>query len=431
MAPFWWRTKGCPWAFSVMMRASDSKSMIQELTTGWRVLLAAFLGISMATTAIPFYSMGVFITPLEAAKGWSRSDITTAAMLFSFCLPASILTLGYAIDRFGVRRVVVVGHVMLGLSFLSLSFVGDSLHVFWGLYALAALTAAGASPIGYTRAVIQYFGQNRGLAIGICMSSTGLGAALAPPLLEKIIRLHGWQAGYQALAGTLFFVSIVVFFLLPKITGPAKDKTAPTNADVLLPLNARQSTMMLMLICAAIFFVALAVNGYIVHFVPLLQGEGMTAGEAAMVASYIGISIILGRLMTGFLLDRVSTGIIGCTIFALAAGGILLLQQAGVNAAPIAAILIGFTVGAEVDIVAYLVSKTFRAQDFTRNFSWVYSLFMVGSGLSPLLAGYIFDQTGGYDLFFTLSSGLLIVISLAFMALHVVQRRPAQAEVAR
>jgi MFS family permease len=412
-----------------MSQDSRSGALRREFSAGWRVLLAAALGSSVATTAIPLYSMGVFIEPLEIAKGWSRTDVTTAATIFGFCLPFSILLIGHSVERIGVRSTVVLGHVMLGLAFFGLSRSGNSLEVFWGLHALAALLAAGASPVAYTRAVIRHFDEIRGLAIGIFMASAGLGAALAPPLLDAVIRGAGWESGYRALGVTLLAVAVVVFWLLRDIddNSPATEpgsrqpnSVAPENAvGVVGPAPPRVT---LAVICMAIFAVALSVNGYVVHFIPLLRDEGMTAGDAAMVASYIGVSVILGRLVTGALMDRVSVGLIGFFVFATAASGIVLLQIFGSAAALICAIAVGFTVGAEVDLVTYMVSRTFEPARFSRNFSWVYSAFMIGGGLSPLLAAYIYDTTGSYGHFFSLTATLLMTISLGFIGLHRMQR---------
>lgn len=398
-----------------------------EFALGWKVLLAATLGISMATTAIPFYAMGVFINPLEQARGWSRSEISMAATVFSFSLPLAILLLGGMIDRFGVRRVAVFGHVMLGLCYLALSATGTDVRIFWGIYAFAAVAAVGASPITYARAVIQYFSRFRGLAIGICMSGTGVGAAVAPPLLEWVIRTRGIDAGYQLLAFVLFAIAAIVFFMLPD----DRRKTAAQSPAVKLPEAAQRPIpslardrpgLMISLICLGIFLVALSINGYVIHMVPLLEGRGLNSGQAAGIAAYLGLAVILGRLVTGFLLDRFSTGLIGAVIFTGAAAGILILHIAGPIAAPVSVILIGFTVGAEVDLVAYLVSTMFRKADFSRYFSRVYAAFMLGAGVSPFVAGRIFDRYGDYTLFFNLSAGLLVLISVAFLSLHLMQK---------
>lgn len=393
----------------------------REFSEGWPVLLAATLGVSVATTAIPFYSMGVFIRPLEVARGWSRSEIAFAASLLSFILPLAILWLGKLIDRFGVRSIAVSGHVMLGLCYLALSSGGSDIRIFWAIYAVAAITAVGASPITYTRAVIQCFDRNRGLAIGICMSGAGVSAAIAPATLEWVIRTHGIASGYQALAATLFAVAMLVFFLLPNTRTAVPLVEVPPSGEAISTMQAGRDRpyLALSVICIGIFAVALSINGYVIHMVPLLEAQGLSSQEAAKVVTSLGLAVIAGRLVTGYSLDRISTGLICTAVLSGTVCGIWLLYSGTPSVAPLAAALIGFAIGAEVDVVAYLMSRVFTKEAFPRYFSFAYASFMLGAGISPLLAAQSFERHGDYTLFFLFSSGLLTTMSAACLALHV------------
>lgn len=404
--------------------ARKAQAQPREFASGWKLLVVATLGISMATTAIPFYSLGLFIAPLEQAKGWTRTDITLAATLFGFTLPVAMLGIGRLIDRFGLRRTASSGHFMLGLTFLALSVTGSDIRPFWALYVLGAVLAAGASPVTYTRAIIQHFEQRRGLAIGVAMSGTGIGAGLAPLVLEPVIRTAGWQAGYQVLAAILFAIAILVHIGLRGITLAGPEMAGGDRTAAPAPAQDRRARWLLAGICLIIFAIALAVNGYVVHLMPMLLGAGLSSPAAAGLLAYIGATVIIGRLGTGFLLDRFSTGLVGSGIFLTAAAGIGLLGFYGAGAAMLPILLIGFTVGAEVDIVAYLVSRCFDRCHYTGNFSIVYGAFMLGAALSPLLAGWLFDRDGGYDLFFLLSIMLLLIVSASFLILHVAGLAP-------
>lgn len=401
--------------------------MTGEFSRGWRPLAAATLGVSMATTAIPFYSLGVFVAPLGEARGWSRTDISLAATLFGFSLPLSMLTLGYFIDRHGARLVATSGHLMLGLAFIALSFVGESIWMFWGIYVAAAFLAAGASPITFTRVVIAFFNRRRGLALGICMSGAGLGAALAPPLLASVIDTYGWAAAYRVLGLlVLCLAPVALFWLIDKPAKAARPRATPEAPAHALALPGNPA-ILLGIICVAFFAIAASVNGYIVHLIPLLIDAGVTPTRAAWIGGFVGVSVIVGRLSVGSLLDKVPVGLLAMTVFSLAAFGIVLLAFVGAPAAIVTALLIGVTIGAEVDLVAYLVSRGFRQEDYARYFSRVYSAFMLGSGLSPLVAGWIYDRNGTYGPFLWLSCLVLVVVSAAFLALHLAQRPRSRA----
>ncbi len=400
--------------------------MSSEFKQAWKVLLAATLGVSMATTAIPFYSIGVFITPLEAAKDWSRTDISLAISIFGFILPLSLLSVGYLTDRFGLRLVAASGHLMLGLVFMALSFTGDNVWIFWFLYAAAAGVAVGASPITFTRALIGHFDRHRGIAIGICMSGAGLGAAVAPPVLGSVIEVYGWAAGYRLLGTVALVLAPLVFLWLKEKPETAVSNVQSTAGTKTLQGVNQPPVFLLILICLAFFAIAVSVNGYIVHLVPLMIDSGLQASRAASIAGLVGVAVILGRLIVGWLLDKVAVGMLGMAVFLLAAIGVLILDMYGGRAAPVTAIFIGLTIGAEVDIVAYLVSRLFRPADYARYFSRVYSAFMLGSGLSPLLAGRIVDHYGSYAPFLHMSMLILVLVSIAFLWLHLAWLSSAQ-----
>ncbi len=398
--------------------------MSRELARGWKVLLAATLGASMATTAIPLYTIGVFIAPLEVAKGWSRTDISVAITVFGFTLPLSMLMVGNLIERFGTHWVAASGHLILGLTFLALSLVGTEIWQFWALYIAAALLAVGASPVAFTRALIGHFDQHRGLALGICMSGAGLGAAIMPPLLSHVIATYGWPMGFRVLGAVILCLIPVTFsWLRHKPAEQAAHNSQSMQAQPVATLDQCDTTRLISLICVLYFVIALSVNGYVIHMIPLLLDSGISATQAGWIGGLMGIAVIVGRLVTGYLLDKIPAGLLGATIFLLALVGILLWLWIGVQAAPVTAILIGLTIGAEVDLVAYLISRLFPQTSYARFFAWVYSAFMLGSGLSPLIAGWIVDRQGSYNLFIQGSSVALIIVSITFLLLHLSWRQ--------
>jgi MFS family permease len=402
--------------------------MTPRLSTQWKVLFSATLGIAVATTAMPFYAMGAFIQPLEASRGWSRSEISFAISLLSFCLPLSLIWFGRLIDVLGVRTTVATGHILLGLCYLGLSVTGANLHLFWALYAAAAVTAGGASPVAYSRVVVQTFDRRRGAAIGFCMVGAGASAAIMPPALESMIRLHGIDAAYRSLALTLFVVAGLTWLLLPgrPRNAPPASQSAPISDNAAPPPPAwavQRPLAVLTAICVGIFAVSLSVSGFVVHMIPILEMRGWDSRQAADLTATLGLAIIAGRIGTGYALDKVSTGLVGATVFFGTACGIVLLNSPAAIPPTLAIFLIGLGVGAEVDIVAYLLSRLSEKAVFSRHFSIVYAVFMIGSGLSPLLLARIFELSGSYRLASYFSAMLLLAVCAGCIALHLIQRR--------
>lgn len=392
-----------------------------EFASGWRVLAAATLGVGMATTAIPFYSLGVLVTPLEQATGWSRTDISAAATLLGFSLPVAMLWLGGLIDRFGTRLVAASGQVVLAAVFFLLSFTGENIWWFWTLYVAAGLLAVGATPVTFSRAVISEFDRRRGLAIGICMAGAGLGAAIAPPLLNLVVLDLGWPAGYRALG-------VVALCLVPVTLGWLRTRADSRSSEpgVKAPQTGSSRnprTALLVVLCVLFFAIALSVNGYIVHLIPLMIDSGVSPRQAAWTGGAMGVFVIIGRLLTGYLLDKLPATLLGAVACVLAGAGLTILALFGSSAALLAAVLLGLSIGAEVDIVAYLISRSFHESQYSRYFSFAYSAFMLGSGLSPLMAGWIVDRYATYEPFLRFSRTVLLAVAIAFVALHLVDRR--------
>jgi predicted MFS family arabinose efflux permease len=146
----------------------------------------------------------------------------------------------------------------------------------------------------------------------------------------------------------------------------------------------------------AFFLVALAGGGFVVHLIPLLSDAGFTPAKAGGTAALAGIAIIVGRLGTGLAVDRIFAPAVAATLFALSAGGCVLLALGGPGWAGEAAVLVGFSFGAEVDLVAFLAARYFGLRAIGAVFGMLYACFTAGVAAGPLLAGVLHDATGSY-----------------------------------
>jgi MFS family permease len=151
--------------------------------------------------------------------------------------------------------------------------------------------------------------------------------------------------------------------------------------------------------CTALFLVSLALNGCLIHLVPLLTDRGISPKTAALSASVLGGATLLGRLGTGFLLDRFFAGNVAIVFFSLGALGVLMLWTgAGGWLSFLVAILLGLGIGAEGDIMPYLVSRYFGLRAFGEIYAYVLAIYTLGAVVGPILMGFAFDATGSYDL---------------------------------
>ncbi|MDB5364841.1 MAG: transporter [Rhodospirillales bacterium] len=363
-----------------------------EFRRGWPVLLSALVGTGVGVVSLPYYTSGLFVRPLQESFGWSRTEIAGALTCGSLVLTASGPLVGKLVDSVGVRPVALVSLLLLALGFVVMTQVGPSPASFIAAFGLLTLLGAGTSPVTFTRAVTGWFDRRRGLALGIVLVGPGIAGAIAPPLLSRLIDAQGWQAGYLALAAAAAVSLPLIAFARDGRSGTAT-RTAPAG----MGFGAALRSAVLWKLALAALFAASAIVALLAHFVPLLIDGGVPAQRAASYASVIGISVVVSRIVVGFLLDRLFAPAVAAVVFVAAASAFLLLAVGGVGAALPAAAILGVALGVEGDVIAYLTSRYFGLRAYGRIFGLVYGAFLVGGALSPLAAGWVFDRLGSYQ----------------------------------
>jgi len=385
-----------------------------ELGSGWPLLSAATLGSGTGASSLIFYSLGVFVAPLQAAFGWSRGDVTSAMIYSSAGLVLAAPVLGWLIDRMGERRIALLSIPCFAAVVYALSMVDGSLTLFYACFFAAAVLGCGTTPILYTRAVAGHFDRSRGLALGITLAGPGTAAILLPPFIVAVIDGEAWRQGFRVLAAIALAAWPLVWLWLR----PAQPLHAGARAA--LPGSGRRSALRSRIywtLAVSFALVAMAASALVVHMVPMLKDAGLDAARAARVASVIGIGIILGRLLIGWIIDRLFAPHVAAAIFAVAALGCVLLAQGGEEEAPVAAFLIGFALGAEVDLMAYLTSRYFGLRHYGFLYGTVYSCFWIGIASGPALAGRLYDATGGYAIALWIIVVLFVLGSVAALTM--------------
>lgn len=386
---------------------------------GYLPLVAA---LGYATSVIHVYSMGPFFEPLQQAFGWSRGQISLGLSVSSFISAVFCIPLGMLVDRIGPRRIGLIGVLLMTGAFALLSTSSGSLTNWLVLWTLLAIATVGVQATVWTSAVNSRFEKSRGLALAITLSGASLSAALFPLIATWLITNHGWRMGFAGLAG--FWAAIVLPILLLFFRG-ARDrggKTGTTPAaralmGLTLSEGLRSIALHKLLLAAGLF--SFTAVGTLVHFVPILTGAGVPRMEAAGIAGLIGIFSIIGRLGTGFLLDRFRAQQVGACVFLLPVIGLSLLLIDATNPLHqmLAAASIGLTLGAEVDVIAYLAAKYFGLRNFGALYGALVMALSLGTAVGPLLAGTIFDRAGSYAPFLMLDIGLMALSALALLSL--------------
>jgi OFA family oxalate/formate antiporter-like MFS transporter len=395
---------------------SVSQSSAAEFRDGWRVLLVAAMGVTCGITAVPIYTIGAFVGPLEDAYGWSRGAISSATVFAYLTLIFAGPAAGYLTDHYGPRRVALWSVFGISAAVASAAALAGTL---WGLYlayALIGILGAGTSPVTWTRAVSTWFVKMRGLAFGFTLMGTGLFATVGPLYVTLAIGEFGWRGGYIALAivPLVFVLPLVYFWFFEKQSShQTADPNANADAGSDGDMNLAQAlkTPQFWIIAVSFLFFSTSISGFIASYIPMLTDGGVSREAAASMAGSIGISVLIGRVVTGFLLDHVRASVLSTVVMALPALGCLLWGTgiSGANGALLAAIFVGLAGGAEFDLVAYMTSRYFGLRHYGKLYGILFSSVIAGAAIGPLMFGFGYDLSGSYSSVLITAASLFVV----------------------
>ena len=363
---------------------------------GWKVVLAGFFGVAVSFASIVPYTFGLFLKPLAASFGWNREATSAGFSIAALTLAAASPGLGFLLDRYKPRRIVLPCIAVFSAAYASLALLTPHLLHFYLTYFLIGLVGNGTAYIGYSRAISTWFNRRRGLALSIMLAGSALGAMLLPVLAQAVITRQGWRAAYLILGLLAFAVGFPLTAAFVRERPRARlhqNVSTEQGASVVRAL----ATPAFWIIAATVCLYAISVNGAIAHLSALLTDRGVSTSGAALSVSIIGATSLVGRLLTGFFLDRFFGPRVSQTMMLMTVFGIVLLSVANsLTTGLIAAGFIGFSGGSEGDITPYLLGRYFGLKRFSTLFALTWTTYAIGGAAGPILVGRVFDAMGSY-----------------------------------
>ena len=387
-----------------------------EFSRHWLLVLVCAVGIGVGVSSLPFYTQGLFIEAWIADFGWTRAQASLGILGSTLALAAVLPFIGSIVDRYGLVTPVMISLLGLSLAYVLLGMFVQSIATFVILAMLQAILGSASSPLAYTRAINAVFNKQRGLALGVALSGAGVAATFGPTLISNAIDAFGWRGAYYAMALFTLVVGAVIVLVLSRLNGA---KTA-VNIDMeaakrdFLVAKASRTYWTIM---AAIFCLSLGLGGLMIHFVPILLDVGFATNAAVKIAGVIGIAVVLGRLLVGFAVDRIFAPRVAIAILLACISGVLALALLGSVVAVPAAFVIGFSVGAEVDLIGYLVARYFGMHAYGQIYGRQYSTFLIATGLSPVILGAVRDATGTYTASLFTAAAFMVISAALFAKL--------------
>ena len=375
----------------------------RELPGAWRMCFWSTIGVAVCSSPVALVTVGLFMKPLGAAYGWSRASVALAISIGAIALALSTPLAGRLIDRFGVRRILLASLVSYGVAVASVPWCvrAFGLPGLYGIYVVIGVLSAGSNTIAYARVLTGWFKRSRGLALGIGMSGIPIGMAITPPLAQCLIEQSGWESAFVGLAALPVLVGVPVAALA--LHEAPIERGAQTVAFGLPPGGTTRKQAMrargFWTLLIVFLLLACAMNGIELHIVPLLTDRGFPPMVAALSLSLLNIVAIGARVGAGFLFDRSFAPRVAAWLFGLPLiATVLLLGSLQHSAAYAAAVMLGFGIGAESDLLGYLIGRYFGLRAYGEMFGWIFGAFMLGTAAGPYLFGLGYDAHGNYIL---------------------------------
>jgi OFA family oxalate/formate antiporter-like MFS transporter len=377
---------------------------------GWVVVAAAFTLMFVGFGAA--YSFAAFFTAFESEFGASRGHIALVFSVAAFTWFLLGAPGGVAADRFGPRRVALVGVACLAGG-LALASVAGSVAVLYATYSIGMGLGVGLVYVPSVGAVQPWFGANRAFASGVAVSGIGAGNIAGPLLAAWWIEWLGWRGAYLAF-------SIFVLVLGGAAALAIKQKPVERKAQVDgIALRSALRSGAFWLLYASLVLTCIGLFVPMVHLGPYAQDMGLSAAQGVTLVSLIGVGSLLGRFTVGGFADRLGRqGSLAAMYFGLGAMLLVWLAAQSFWLLALFAVVFGMCYGAYVALLPTIVMDLYGARAVSGIIGFLYTGAGVGTLLGPWLAGAAYDALGAYDVPIIAGAAFSFAASACILVLH-------------
>jgi sugar phosphate permease len=403
---------------------------------GWWIVLATSL-IHIWGAGTFYYGFTAFFNPIVTELGWSYAATSFAASLRSIEGGIASPLVGFATDRYGAKRLLVLGSVLGGVGFIFLS----RIQTLWSFYLIFIFLSVGSSllfPVPGWTAVANWFVKKRGMALGTLSATMGI-AGMVIYLLNWLIGLYGWRQTLVIVGIGMWLIGIpsaLVVRTRPEPYGllPDGDDGAPLkqNGSTETPYqesqNQQEFTARAALRTRAFWIMALVVtistgvlHAVVVHVMPYLISIHFSRETAGLTASLLILVSAMGRFILGSLTSRVDSRYLMTLALLLQALGLLALANArGLGQAALFVGLFGPGYGGVITLRLTMQAEYFGRKAFGAIQGIMMAILISGTMASPLVAGYCFDLYGTYRPAWLIMGLLLLLVT----PLSILAKRP-------
>ena len=399
---------------------------------GYWIVLAGIATMALGSGLI-FYGFSVLNKPIGDEFGWGRGVVVVAFAIFMFAAATTSPIVGHLGDKIGPRRVFLLGTIVTLLALVLLS----RISAIWHFYLLHRCLGAGFVLMGtvpLSMLLSSWFYRLRGTMQGIAFSGIGLGGLVLAPLIGNyLIPNLGWRNTYLVMAFILLVIMLpLIFFVIkdhPHQEGlrpygqeedaVPDDRGSTTKGATGLSLRETLGTSAFWIAALTFAVYGMSMNAALQNQVSILTEQGFAATSAVAAIGISGLSSGVGKLLFGYLCDRINPKYVVAISSAMIAFSLVIMIQAGSMAHLwLYAVLLGLGMGGWAPNLAMLAANYFGLKHYGVVLGTLYLVFMVGEGIGPMVAGFVYDQSGSYHLILAVLAGLCFVSVFAIAVIR-------------
>ncbi len=362
-------------------------------------ILASFLGLAGGQPSVLFATATVFVLPLTARFGWGRTVPSLMYVAALLGVAVASVWIGRFIERWGAPRTVLTCSTLLTAALVMFGLQNGSILVALALSFVAGLFGAGTSLGVYLTILPKWFDARLGRALGFSIVGISAGSILMPLVAAKTEAAYGWSNAYFAVAAVHLAITMVVVTLLYWLTRKEVGLSqSPANQHNLVgeTLAVAMATRTFWVLCAMIFLAAMGVFGIMLHLFPLYIDRGVISSMLPLIMVGVGAGTLLGRIISGIMLDKADAKWVAIAVFVSGAIGISWLAFEGPGFTPLTvlgpAFLIGVALGAESDIIPFMVRRIYGMRHYPVIYNRVLTSHYLGAITGTMLFGWVQDN---------------------------------------
>jgi len=412
---------------------------------GWRIVSVVFL-THFISVGLVFYSYGVFFKTLATEFGGSRLGVATGLVIMNVVVAAISPYLGRMVDHRSIRKIMCGGACLMAAGFLAAA----RIEALWQFYLLmGTLLAVGAAMLGAlagSALITNWFSERRGVALGISGMGISLSGLAMAPVATLLISAVGWR-GTFFVYGVVTLVTVVpaVWFAVvnrPEDMGllpdgaqvskkpPAARELSPIAATAPLDWSVRGTLRELNFwVIALVVGLNFCANGAVlIHIIPYATDIGVEPLKAAWVLSTMAGFGVSGKLLFGWIADRIpkrvaiwiATGLQGL-------GVLLILNVQEYSSLLLAGTIFGLGMGGVIPLWGALIGAGFGRQAFGRVMGLMTPVMLPVHVLGIPYAGWVYDRTGSYEIAFLSFIGIYVLAMVVILFLRLPEVEPGSA----